>query len=109
MYVSPLKSLQTFFAFLIVYSEVVFPTAEIRCIYVNRRRAGEEGMNVCAMFFAFVFFDSSPFLSEQFHFHVSDLCREIGESLLMGYFFFSPHEQQHVKVKIKNKFKCSAE
>ena len=63
---------------------------------------------VCNVF-AFVFFDPSPFLSEQFHFHVSDLCREIGESLLMGYFFCSPHEQQHVKIKIKTKPKCLPE
>ena len=56
--------------------------------------------------FAFIFLYPSPFLSEEFHFNVSDLCREIGESLLMGYFFCSPHEQQHVKMKIKNKPKC---
>jgi len=37
---------------------------------------------------------------------VSDLCREIGEGLLMGYFFFYAYEQQHVKVKIKDKSKC---
>lgn len=48
--------------------------------------------------FAFVFLYPSPFLSEQFHFHASDLCREIAESLLMGYFFCSPQEQ-HVKIK----------
>ena len=57
----------------------------------------------------FVFLYPSPILSEQFHFHVSDLCREIGESLLMGYFSCSPHEQQHVKNKDKNQSKCLPE
>lgn len=98
----PFKSLKTFVAFLIVYSKVV-PIAEVPLCEMEERRGRDEC--VCNVF-AFVFLHPSPFLSEQFHFHVSDLCREIGESLLMGYFFCSPHEQQHVKIKIKTKPKC---
>lgn len=58
-----------------------------------------ERMNVYDVIF--VFLQPSQSLSVQFHFHVSDLCRQIGESLLMGYFFCIPPEQQHVKIKIK--------
>lgn len=95
------RSLLTFFssfvAYLIIHSKVV-PIVEVPLFDMEDRKGRDEYVNYV---FAFVFLYPSPFLSEQFHFHVSDLCREIRESLLMGYFFCSPHEQQHVKVRIK--------
>lgn len=61
---------------LIVHSEVT----EVAQTWCTELKEGDGGVS-------FVFLRPSPLLSEQFHFHVGDLCREIGGGRLMGYFF----------------------